>query len=226
MNIRILSVTAVSAAVSVAVSAARAQHAGDIGVGIVDNHLATGVYDAGVFVPGQRVFGAELGELFPAFANEPGFDSLPGAFPASSSIAFNILSAVREWDGSSFSTIADERVRIGFGPVTPVLTPTSDVLTPGFGLAVGSNGEWHRHLDFTLQAPAADGVYLLELNLVGDTPSTQASLPFWIVFNQNADESAHDTAIDWANANLVPAPGAAGSLLLSIVLVGARRKRA
>jgi hypothetical protein len=183
--------------------AAIAQHAGDIGLGIVDNRITTGVYQMSAFVPGQRVFGSEFGELFPSFTDNPGFDSPPGTFPAPSSIRFNVLSAVRQWDGLSFSTIAESRISIGFGPITPVLTPLNDDVTPGFGLAVASNGEWHRHLQYTLQSPATDGIYLLELNFVGNAQSTQESLPFWLVFNQNRPSSEHDAAIMWANANLV-----------------------
>jgi hypothetical protein len=204
--------------------AAIAQHAGDVGLGVVDNRITTGAYEMGTFVPGQRVFGSEFGELFPNFTDEPGFDSAPGTFPAGSSITFNVLGALRQWDGTSFSAIAPVRISIGFGPITPVLTPLTDVFTPGFSIAVASNGEWHRHLEYTLQAPATDGIYLLELNLVGNTPSTQASLPFWLVFNQNSIEAEHDAAIDWANANLVPTPSA-GVLLAVAGVVGSRRRR-
>ncbi len=183
--------------------AALAQHGGDVGVAIVDNHLTTNVIENGVHTP-QRVFGAEFGELVASFTDEPGFTSLPGAFPVPSAITFNVLSALRQWDGSSFgSVIPAEQISIGFGPLTPVLTPTTDVFTPGFSLGVGSNGEWHRHLEYSLSAPAADGIYLLEMNVVGTSPSMQASLPFWIVFNQNMPETEHDEAIQWANDHLV-----------------------
>lgn len=217
---------ALTAATFAAAPAALAQHAGDVGINIINNRIVTGVYEMGVFIPGQRVFGSEFGELFPNFTNEPGFDSLPGTFPVPSTITFNVLSAVRKWDGTAFgSTIPAERISIGFGPLTPVLTPLTDVFTPGFSLAVGSNGEWHRHLEFTLQSPASDGIYLLEMNLVGNQPSMQASLPFWFVFNQNRPELEHDAAIEWANNNLVPGPGAAGVLLAAGGLFGIRRRR-
>ncbi len=206
-------------------SAAHAQHAGDIGLGVVDNRITTGFYENGTFVPGQRVFGSELGELFLNFTDEPGFDSLPGTFVPGSTITFNVIGALRQWDGSVFSNVTPaERISIGFGPVTPVQTPLTDVVTPGFGIAVASNGEWHRHLEYTLQAPAADGIYLLQLTLAGNTPSAQESLPFWLVFNQNRPEVEHDAAIEWANATLVPTPSAAGLMILAGTFASRRRR--
>jgi len=209
-----------------AAPAALAQHAGDVGLAVIDNRIVTGFYELGVFTPGQRVFGSELGELFPDFTDEPGFVSLPGTFPVPSAITFNVLAAVRVWDGSGFgNTIPSERISIGFGPLTPVLTPLTDGFTPGFSLAVGSNGESHRHLEYTLLSPASGGIYLLQMNLVGNHPSMQASLPFWFVFNQNQSELEHDAAIEWTNTNIVPTPGAAGTLLMAAALLGTRRRR-
>ncbi|GAB4339485.1 MAG: hypothetical protein Kow0010_27580 [Dehalococcoidia bacterium] len=215
-----------TAAAYAATPAALAQHGGDVGLALDNNRIATGVYEMGVFVPGQRVFGAEFGELVPNFTDEPGFDSLPGTFPVPSTITFNVLGALRLWEGDHFGNlIPAEQISIGFGPITPVLTPLTDVFTPGFSLPVGSNGQWHRHLEFTLGAPASDGIYLLQMNLVGNQPSMQASLPFWFVFNQNMPESEHDEAIRWVNDNLVPAPGAAGVLLVAGGFMGTRRRR-
>jgi hypothetical protein len=215
-----------AAAAFAAAPAALAQHAGDVGINIIDNRIVTGSYDLGVFTPGQRVFGSEFGELFPNFTDEPGFTSIPGTFPVPSTITFNVLGALRVWEGGRFgSIIPAERISIGFGPLTPVLTPLTDTFTPGFSLAVSSNGEWHRHLEYTLQNPAADGIYLLQMNLVGNTPTTQASLPFWLVFNQNRPEIEHDAAIEWVNINLVPTPGTAGLLLAAGGFICARRRR-
>ncbi|MFO0857331.1 MAG: hypothetical protein U0640_08260 [Phycisphaerales bacterium] len=184
-------------------SSALAQHAGDIGIGTREDHIVTGVFTNGQLEPGTRVFGAEFGTLFPNFVNDPGFDSLPGTFSVPSSISFRIQKALRLWqDGQFGSVIPPEQISIGFGPATPVQTPLTDVVTPGFALTVGSNGQWHRHLEYTLNAPASDGIYLLEMTLVGNNAVMQESLPFWLVFNQNKTEAEHDEAIEWVIANL------------------------
>ncbi len=182
------------------------QHA-DIGLGLKDNHIVTGTVSAGVFTPGDRVFGAEFGELIPNFTDEPGYDSLPGTFPVPSAISFTVRKALRLWEDDHFGDlIPTEQISIGFGPLAPVLTPMIDIQVPGFALAVASNGQWHRHLEYTLTNPAADGIYLLELVFEGSHPSMQESLPFWIVFNQNSPESEHEEAIQWVIDNFVGSP--------------------
>lgn len=188
-----------------------AQHAGDIGLSIDAGRIVTGTLDeSGVFATGERVFAAEFGELVPNFASEPGFDNLPGTFAPGSAISFTIERAVRAWSGAGFGTIPAERIQVGFSTLAPALSPMTDVPVAGFGLLVAENGEWHRHYEFTLTEPATDGVYLLELSLSSNQPGLAASVPFWIVFNQNRPETEHDAAIEWAESNL--AGGGACSL--------------
>ena len=43
-----------AAAAFAAAPAALAQHAGDVGINIIDNRIVTGSYELGVFTPGQR----------------------------------------------------------------------------------------------------------------------------------------------------------------------------
>ncbi|MBL0871233.1 MAG: hypothetical protein IBJ18_11730 [Phycisphaerales bacterium] len=181
-----------------------AQHAGDIGLGLVDSRIVTGeITPQGEFAPGTRVFASDFGELLPNFTDEPGFDNLPGTFPFPSSIHFTVNGRIRKWDNGAFSTDPiTERIEIGFAEMSPVLTPLVNEPIEGFGLTVSTNGEWHRHLQYTLQEPASDGIYLLELVLTSSVPTILPSRPFWIVFNQNRTELEHDEAIDWVVTNL------------------------
>ncbi|MBL8757242.1 MAG: hypothetical protein JNK35_02290 [Phycisphaerae bacterium] len=191
---------------------ARGHHEGDIGLGLSGGRIVTGVFSQAGFVPGRRVFGAEFGALVPNFTDDPGFDSLSGTFPAGSSIGFSIRAGLRAWDGQAFAgPIPESRISVDFSGLGPVLSPLDDAPVPGFALPVSSSGQWHRHLQFTLAAPAADGVYLLELTLEGSAPEVGASRPFWLVFNQNRPEEEHDAAIDWVLDNLAsdPSPCAA-----------------
>ena len=204
MKAQLPGLLAVSVAALLVAPAAMAQHSGDIGIALVNNQLTTGRYVSGVFQPGLRVFGVTLGELFPNFASSPGFDSLPAGFPVPSTIGFKIVGGLRLWQGGSISGgIADVRIGIGFGPLTPVMTPLTDVTVGGFNLAVGSNGQWHRHLEYTLQEPASEGVYVMQMSLVGSRATMQESLPFWLVFNQNREQAEQDAAIAWLEASLV-----------------------
>ena len=47
-------------------------------------------------------------------------------------------------------------------------------------MPVGANGEWHRHLEYTLLDPASDGVYLLALTLHSSNPTIAPSDVFYI----------------------------------------------
>jgi hypothetical protein len=177
--------------------AASAQHAGDVlltldGAG----RISTNAFISAAATP-NRVFISRLGVDFPDFTADPGFDCFPGTFPAPSRNGFRVLKALRAWDGSSFATIPAERLEIAFGTFTPILTPLTDTVVDGFTLTVASNGQWHRHLEYTLLAPASDGIYLLELSLFSNHPEVRESDPFWILFDQNADGEALSAAAAW-----------------------------
>lgn len=216
-----------SALLAATAGSAFAQHAGDIFLEVLDNRISTGLIEEDevppVITPGVRVFGSDFGEVLPNWTDEPGFDNEPGTFAFGTSLGFNIRAALRSWNGSDFSTIPSERISVGFPSQTSVLTPLSDVLTPGFTIPVDEDNVWHRHLEYELLAPASTGVYLLELELYSSDSSILPSLPFWLVLNQGADEEVHDAAIDWANENLVPAPSAGIMALMG--LAAARRRR-
>src|SRR5262249_32008341 len=102
-----------------------------------------------------------------------------------------------------FSMIPAEQIAIAFNILGPVLTPLTDTVVDGFSLNVGSNGEWHKHLEYTLTAPAADGAYLLELELFHSPPDLGDKLPFWLVFGQNADAQTLQEASQWVTDHLV-----------------------
>lgn len=208
---------------------ALAQHAGDVWLEVIDNRIVTGLIDENevpaVITSDVRVFGSDFGEVLPDWSDEPGFDNEPGTFLFGSSLGFNIRAALRSWNGSDFSTIPTERIAVDFPTAPgPVLTPLTDLFTPGFTIPVDSDDSWHRHLEFELQSPAAAGVYLLELELFSTDSSILPSLPFWLVFNQGMDEEDHDAAIEWVEQNLVPAPAAGVLALCGVAAIGRRRR--
>jgi hypothetical protein len=193
----------VLAAPLLAATPALAQHAGDIVLDLATTGaIRTSITHPDAPATPERVFASELGEVFPGFTDEPGFDSLPGTFPVPGSIGFVIERALRAWDGAAFTGVPKERIEIAFASLGPVVSPLDDTPVVGFTLPVGSNGEWHRHLEYTLTPPASDGVYLLQLHLFSTRKDVPASPAFWLVFNQNSDEGVHDAAIAWARAKL------------------------
>ena len=184
-----------------------AQHQGDVLLSVVNGRIQTGaVLDDGVLDPDERVFISTLGVAFPDFADDPGFDNLPGTFPANTSVGFRLKAALRAWDGSAFAVIPDERIEVSFGPLGPVATPVSDETVDGFTIRVGNNGQWHRHYEYVLASPAETGVYLMEMTLTSTAAEIAESLPFWIVFNQNESQATVQAAAAWVTARkLCPA---------------------
>ncbi len=185
--------------------------------------------DGATFFPGQRVFEADFGEVIPDFADEPGFYS--ETLPAGFTLGFDITNAVLTWDGSAFTNVADETITLwqAFGvPDSPSATSPDTIggTTTGFlfGEADGT-GAMDDHPDFVYDAPAGDGIVLLELELWTDQPGIERSEPIWIVFAKNADEAEHEAAAEWVQANLVPAPGLT-ALLPVAGLAALRRRRA
>lgn len=166
--------------------------------------LEDGVIRTNVAVPElhpQRVFTAVLGEASPNFTDEPGFDSEIGTFPTPGTLSLNMRGALHAWDGRDFDAISTSSILLELGPLSR-LSPTTDQRVEGFPLQVASNGQWHRHFSFTLQDPASPGIYLLELDITSSSPGIAPTLPFFIVFAQEASEDDTRAAAAWARWHL------------------------
>lgn len=213
-------------------SVAFAQHADVLLIpDFINGVVTTGAFydDSGTVVSmNQRVFEAEFGEadpMNPNFADEPGFRALPGDFD-NSFWGFNIIDTVFVWNGTDFSAVSPYSMTINFGPSPDITSPTAPGgFTSGFDIPVGAGG-FDDHLNIFLDAPmdgTADGIYLLTLEVYAE--GLDASAPIWFVMNRRLSEAEHEAAIDWVNANLVPAPGAM-ALLGAAGLMANRRRRA
>ncbi len=177
---------------------------GDVVLARRDGRIITGAVTlGGTSQFPVHVFPGVFGEL-PNWTNDPGFDSESGAFPPGTQIGFDAMRAVRVWDGCAFRMIPEERLVFRKGPFTAT-TPTMDVVTPGFVLGEANvGGVFHHHMSYELLAPAAAGIYLVELTMWSQTPGLDPSRPIWIVFRQGEDFVAHQEAFDWAVWNLDP----------------------
>lgn len=203
-------------------------HVGDIGLKVINGQIVTGKVEeiGGVdtVLPGERVFGGDFSEFIPGYSDEPGFFAADGEFAAGTGIGFTLYKALRVWNGSDFSTVAGPTINIEFGP-NSVTTPLTDGPLEGFTFAVPASGGFDEHWDFILSDVDATGIYLLEFELWSTDTSVARSERTWIVLNYGQSEADHDAAIEYAEENLVPAPGAV-ALLGVAGLMASRRRRA
>jgi hypothetical protein len=189
---------------SFAITALAQPHTSDVELSLQGGAITTGRFGIGP----ERVFVSEMGRSFANFTSNPGFDCQLGTFPVPSRNGFRVLDALREWNGSDFLQLSEEALEISFSTLL-VTTPPAPAVVEGFTLAVGSNGTWHRHLEFTLvdgaggPAPIAGGIYLLQIQIFSNNAGVAASQPFWIMFDNQADPASLDAAVLWARRNLV-----------------------
>ncbi len=175
---------------------------------------------------GVRVFAGELGVDVPNAGDEPGLRILDGDFAVGTQIGFNIRRALRQWDGSNFDTLSPHTMTISFGPAsqtTPIADPFAPI--PGFNVPVDSEGGLHDHWDFLLNAGslAANGVFLLDVELTTTAPGVATSEFIWILFGQGVDEVTLEAAEDWAASN-IPAPGSLALLVAGAIPMLRRRR--
>ncbi len=179
-------------------SAAHAQvHAGDIIVDTSSGVIEVG-YEDGTF---QRDCVFVMRDFADGQTNDPGFDSLNGTFRPGEAVGFDLLAALRKWDGDDFDEIPPEQIRVTSGFFGPTVTPTNDQSVTGFSLEANGSGKWHKHLLFTLTSPASDGVYLAQMRLGSGSGLIAPSEPFWLVFEKNAPGDLAD-AQRWVRDNL------------------------
>ena len=190
----------------------------DIWVTASGGQLVTGGWDhetGQVVNPSQRVFEGELGldPEFPFSGDEPGI----GSDLVGTTLSMNLSSTLGAWDGSGFvfSTGALTASYGGQSASTGTGGSFSFLVTAGLDL----------HPEFAVSGPdggdPADGIYLATFDF--GAPGLAASAPFWIVLNLGMSEAEHGAAVEWAEANLVPAPGVLAAAALAGI-TGARSR--
>lgn len=178
---------------------ADAQHAGDIGLRVVNDQLE--VYGPlGEPEDSDGVYLGVFGDTgFPGYTPNPGFDASPGTLP-SGRIGFTYLDGLKRWDAEESVWLDVEQVgeslRVSFITVETIIEDDPIV---GFSLAVQPDGGWHRHVNFELQ-PDGDGVrtpgvYRIDLSLYADMGLAESE-PFTILFDYEADPEEVSSALD------------------------------
>jgi hypothetical protein len=195
---------------------------GDVFVEVVNNEFrASFVSEDGTEIDRSlRVHYAPLGVDVPNEIDEPGFQGEAGGLGSLAEFSFSFTKALRQWNGTDFSTVSPLTMSTVFGPASAT-TPATDVPTPGLTFANEPTGA-HDHPTWVLNAPASDGIYLMEIIFSG--AGVQSSLPVWMLFGQNATDAQVDAAYDWATAN-IPAPSAVGLTAAAGMLVARRRRQ-
>lgn len=207
---RSIPILAAGAALMMA-SAASAQHAGDIGVRVVDDRLEA-YGPIGEPENGNRIFYGVFGDSgFPGYTSDPGFDAFSGTLPPGR-IGFDVLEGLRRWD----SVAGDWESPIDVPEALSISFITLEVMVEdgpiaGFDLAVQPDGGWHRHVNFELLSTGGvarrPGIYRLDMSLYA-TMGLGDSEPFTIAFNYNASQAEADEAL----ASLAPEIDCPGDL--------------
>ncbi|MBL0927158.1 MAG: hypothetical protein IBJ11_05835 [Phycisphaerales bacterium] len=195
--------TTISVVLAFLAAPAAAQHLGDIQPRIANGRLSVGgISDNGsgapAFDPTLRAFRAAFGKA-PNFTDDPGFDTSGSPFPPAVVIGFDILDALRKWDGCTFTTVPPETLIISRGLAFRTTPAAPGTPVTGFNFATSDpSGGLHVHNNYFLNNPASPGIYLLTLRLTSPTPGVGPSEPFFIVFNQNDTGENHTRALQHA----------------------------
>ncbi len=182
--------------------------------------LVTGGWDheTGLVVnPSQRVFEGELGldPFFPFSGDEPGI----GSDLVGTTLTMNLSPSLGAWNGSefAFSTSMLTASYAGQSASTAAGGSFSFLVSAGLDL----------HPEFTMSGPGtsdpANGIYLASFRV--SAAGYAQSDTFWIVFNLGMPEADHEAAVEWVEANLVPAPGALAALAVAAVTARSRTRR-
>lgn len=207
----------------------------DIGAVVSNGRIETWAADhiSETYLNPERVFEGELDLIAGSVVgDEPGFFFQNGSVFGNAFIGFNIRAALRAWDAlapsnapnTNFLSIPASTLTFGDVVLGTVTTPMADPPSPITGLQVLiPAGGVDFHFPMTLNSPL-EGIYLVELELRTSLAGVQNSLPFWMVLNYGLGEPEHERAVDYVKEYIVPSPGTAAVLSLSVFAL--RRRRA
>jgi hypothetical protein len=192
----------------------------DIAVWSDGGTLRTGGWDhdtESLAAPELRVFEAHFGEdpSFPFSIDEPGIGGVAAdlGLPVGSTLTLRMASGLGVWNGAGFSA-ASTSMTADYGPLSVGSASGGDLdflITEDYDL----------HPIFSIDPTAATGAYILEFSAMMDGFASSES--FWIVFNLGLEDLVFEEAVEWTEANYVPAPGAL--VAFGVAGLASRRRR-
>jgi hypothetical protein len=207
--------------------AAPALAGGDISLLISGGQLVTTkVSESGDPLGPARVFSGLLTDVLgDLYSDEPGIQIEDGTLTPGTDLRFYFSKALRQWNGSSFATVAGGSLSATFGPaINSIVTPGSDTNSGNLLFPVETLGGLHDHPDWVLAGHTPSGsaeFFLVEARFSYD--GSTDSDPFYIVFGLNATEEQLEEVEAWVETNVVPTPGSLA--LLAMAGLAARRRR-
>ena len=190
--------------------AAAAQIHRDVNLLIEDGKLVTGAVNFDLpgdpVEPGARVFSATLGEGIAHFTDDPGFNAPGGTFDSGTNVGFDILDALWKYNETTqrFDIVPAETLFVGLSVLSRTTPTTPATTVTGFNFAaIGGSGGMHQHINFFLNAPQGDGIYLYISRITSDDASIEHTDPIYVLFNESLDPVVLDEAIQVVEANIV-----------------------
>jgi len=201
----------------------------DVEIGIASGRLTTsgGVYPTGSLA--GLVFESEMIPGSPPSTNEPGFEAAIGTFQPGDKVRFDFVYQLLYWNGTVLAP-PPSNLTVSFGSNSATISGADTGGLPGFLIAeAGSQGDFHKDLDFSLQPDAAEGLYGIVLKLAPDAGTTgfSDSNRFLIGFVNGTVADVPGGLDAMVEVAAVPEPGtlalaAAGAAVLALA---ARRRR-
>ncbi len=211
---------ALASVLCVATTTTLAQPHRDVAPLVIDGRIVTGQQDfeqpGNPIIPNIRVFPGFFGEVENG-TDDPGFSvsgntiADPMPYPSGTLLAFDILDALRKWDGADFDAIPLETMTISLGINARTTPALAGEMVTGFNFAAASStGGLHQHMNLFLNEPFSTGVYLLTLRLRSNWAGASPSEPFYFVMNQNDTIENADAAAQYVQDVILAPPACPG----------------
>jgi len=205
---------------------------GDIEVSLDSNGKIVTSGGDGMGAYAGRIFEEIMPTTSPIETDAPGFDGGIGTFAANANVRFNFVHQLLFWNGTAL-TQPSSPMTISFGSRSATISGSDTGGAAGFDLSAGSDGSLHRHVFYSLNNSAADGLYGIALTLGPGAGATgfSTSDPFLIAFSKGNVLNVEDGINAMTNVALVPEPsgvmlaglGAAGMAWVALRRRGRRR---